>query len=95
MKIVEYKNEQIFQLWHNRELAERSGVQDIRELPDNHPDLLAWIEAEQAARDAKAAEHNTAKDTIDAILAKAPADVTAAEIKLLVLKIAKYLRKRM
>ena len=62
---------------------------------DDDPTMVAWRAARQAERDAKAAEHNTAKDTIDAILAKAPADVTAAEIKLLVLKIAKYLRKRM
>jgi hypothetical protein len=45
-------------------------------------------------RAAELLENHVAMDTIDTILAKPAADVTNTEIKFLVLKIAKILRKR-
>jgi len=48
MKIAEYENGVIQRVWHSRELAERCKVQDIRELPDDHPDVLELREKQRA-----------------------------------------------
>jgi hypothetical protein len=64
MQVAEYKEGNLVTIWHDRACAERCGATDIRELPDNHSDILAWIAAEQAARKADVAERSSLRQQL-------------------------------
>lgn len=95
MKIAEYRSEALVAIWHNRALAERCGATDIRELPDNHPDILAWIAAEQAAREADAADRKTLRGQIIGATEAQWLGLTDTQRQKVILKALKYVARNL
>lgn len=95
MKLAEYKSDALVAIWHNRTLAERCGATDVRELPDNHPDILAWIAAEQAAREADAVGRKTLRDQILGATEAQWLGLTDTQRQKIILKALKYMARNL
>lgn len=61
MIILEYRNGKAFTAWHSRKCARRCNVKDIREVADNHPDVLALREKQKVEMDKPNLEARIAK----------------------------------
>jgi hypothetical protein len=94
MKVAEYKEGKLVTIWHDRACAERCGATDVRELPDNHPDFLAWIAAAKAEREARENDREDLRSQIQDETESAWLARTDAARWKIVLKLFKAFEKR-
>jgi hypothetical protein len=95
VKIVTYKDGAIENIWLNRDLAERFSIEEIHELPDDHPDILAKVVADRAAREADAADRKTLRDQILGATEAQWLALTETQRQKIILKALKYMARNL
>ena len=98
MKILTYKDGKVENIWLYRRLAEDHGRTEIFEVPDDHPDVLAYNAAVMSARSAEAAERTDKSTLRDQIIGATEVQwlkMTEVQRQKIILKALKYMARNL